>query len=277
MNSSEPKSSEMFLQMFAGAAKEVVSQIVGAAVELIVDPAPEESFTLEVPFVMEGSLTGGFSLRFSDLHVIRAACLLTGDEATAEYATATEEHREAAIELSRQICGTLASALRSRFGALELRSDDPPLDSALFNVQQQITIRTGERTISMAVALTRELLDCLDQRELSAERQESSEHAHASQANEKPSKELQDTNLAILLGLELPVCLRFGSREMLLKEVLELTSGSVVELNRRVREPVDLLIDNKLIATGEVVLVDGNYGLRVLSVANERERLACLP
>ena len=63
---------------------------------------------------------------------------------------------------------------------------------------------------------------------------------------------------------------------MLLKDILELCSGSVVELDRRVEEPVDLLIDDRLIAQGEVVIVGGNYGLRVLQVATQTKKsLAC--
>jgi flagellar motor switch protein FliN/FliY len=53
---------------------------------------------------------------------------------------------------------------------------------------------------------------------------------------------------------------------MLLKDILDLCAGSVVELDQEVQEPVDLLLDGKLIARGEVVVVDGNYGLRVTEV-----------
>ena len=63
---------------------------------------------------------------------------------------------------------------------------------------------------------------------------------------------------------------------MLLKDILDLCSGSVVELDRRVEEPVDLLIDGRLIAQGEVVIVGGNYGLRILQVATQSEKIACL-
>ena len=54
---------------------------------------------------------------------------------------------------------------------------------------------------------------------------------------------------------------------MLLQEILDLGTGAVVELDRRVQEPVELLLDGKLVARGEVVVVDGNYGLRVTEMA----------
>jgi len=87
---------------------------------------------------------------------------------------------------------------------------------------------------------------------------------------------LRERNLPLLLDVELGVTLRFGSHEMPLKEILELGTGSVIELDRQLHEPVDLLIDRKLIARGEVVIVNGNYGLRVTEVAAAQNKIACL-
>ena len=53
---------------------------------------------------------------------------------------------------------------------------------------------------------------------------------------------------------------------MLLKDILDLCAGSIVQLDQQVQEPVDLLLDGRLIARGEVVVVDGNYGLRITEV-----------
>ena len=73
-------------------------------------------------------------------------------------------------------------------------------------------------------------------------------------------------NLDVVMDVELDVTLRFGQRHLTLREVLDLTSGSVVELDRQVDEPVELLLDGKVIARGEAVVIDGNYGLRVTEV-----------
>ena len=75
-----------------------------------------------------------------------------------------------------------------------------------------------------------------------------------------------EVNLEMVMDVELNVILRFGQRQLTLREVLELTSGSVVELDRQVDEPVELLLDGMVIAKGEAVVVDGNYGLRVTEV-----------
>jgi flagellar motor switch protein FliN/FliY len=73
--------------------------------------------------------------------------------------------------------------------------------------------------------------------------------------------------LGLLRDVELAVTLCFGARQMLLREVLDLTPGAVVELDRQVSAPVDLLLDGRLLARGEVVVVGGNYGLRVTEIA----------
>lgn len=79
--------------------------------------------------------------------------------------------------------------------------------------------------------------------------------------------------LELLLDVELEASLRFGCREMPLGEILDLGPGDVVQLDRHVAEPVDLIVGDKIVARGEVVLVDGNFGLRISEVAAPRKRL----
>jgi flagellar motor switch protein FliN/FliY len=70
------------------------------------------------------------------------------------------------------------------------------------------------------------------------------------------------------MDVELDLTLRFGKRTMILSEVADLTTGSVIELDRVVDEPVELLLGDRVIARGDVVIVDGNYGLRVTELAS---------
>ncbi len=77
----------------------------------------------------------------------------------------------------------------------------------------------------------------------------------------------------LLLDVELEATLRFGSRELPLGEILDLGPGDVVQLDRHIADPVDLIVGDKIVARGEVVLVNGNFGLRVTEVAAPRKRL----
>jgi flagellar motor switch protein FliN/FliY len=77
----------------------------------------------------------------------------------------------------------------------------------------------------------------------------------------------------MLYDIELDVTLLFGSREMPLKDVLELGPGDVVELDRHVSEPVDLVVGDRIVARGEVVVANGNFALRITEVAMPQLRL----
>jgi flagellar motor switch protein FliN/FliY len=80
----------------------------------------------------------------------------------------------------------------------------------------------------------------------------------------------------LLLDVELPVSISFGRAMIPLREVVKLTSGSVVELNRTVSEPVELIVNNCVIARGEVVVIEGNYGVRIQQIISPQERLRTL-
>lgn len=79
--------------------------------------------------------------------------------------------------------------------------------------------------------------------------------------------------MELLLDLELPVSISFGRTELPLKDVLKLTTGSILELNRGVDEPVEILVNHCLVARGQVVVIDGNYGVRIQQIIDRQERL----
>ncbi len=84
----------------------------------------------------------------------------------------------------------------------------------------------------------------------------------------------------MLLDLELDARLLFGSREMPLAELLDLGIGEVLELDRNVSDPVDLVVGDRIVARGEVVVVAGKFGLQILEVLRPEPRLEnvrCLP
>jgi flagellar motor switch protein FliN/FliY len=82
-----------------------------------------------------------------------------------------------------------------------------------------------------------------------------------------------DSKIGLLVDIDLDATLQFGSREMTLEEVLELGPGAVVELDRHVSEPVDLVVGDRIVARGEVLVVGGNFALRITEVATPQLRL----
>ena len=89
-----------------------------------------------------------------------------------------------------------------------------------------------------------------------------------------PNNPVQDNgaNLAVLMDVQLPVSIRFGETEMILEEIVKLGVGSVIELNSGIDQPVDLVVNNRILARGEVVTVDGFYGIRITEITNAGER-----
>ncbi len=83
-------------------------------------------------------------------------------------------------------------------------------------------------------------------------------------------------NIDLLLDVELPIVVSFGETAMPLKDVLKLGVGSVIELDKTVNDPVTLIVNQKPIARGEVVMVEGNYGVRILEVESTADRIRSL-
>ena len=83
-------------------------------------------------------------------------------------------------------------------------------------------------------------------------------------------------NLALLMDVQLPVAIRFGETEMILEEIVKLGVGSVIELNSGMDQPVELVVNNRILARGEVVTVDGFYGIRITEITSAGERFKSL-
>jgi flagellar motor switch protein FliN/FliY len=101
----------------------------------------------------------------------------------------------------------------------------------------------------------------------------------ASQTRQAPvaSGPMPDSgNLELLLDIQLPVVVRMGQTEMQMGELLKLTPGSILELNRSADAPVELLVNGKLIAKGEVVVVDGNFAFRITEIDTRAARIRSL-
>ncbi|MFT4515993.1 MAG: flagellar motor switch protein FliN/FliY [Planctomycetota bacterium] len=83
-------------------------------------------------------------------------------------------------------------------------------------------------------------------------------------------------NLDLLLDVEIPISVEVGRAQMSLEDVLNLVPGSVIALDKKAEEPVDLRVNGKLVARGEVVLVDDVYGLRVTQIVDAAGRIESL-
>jgi flagellar motor switch protein FliN/FliY len=91
--------------------------------------------------------------------------------------------------------------------------------------------------------------------------------ADSAQANRRAAS-FEPSRLGVLMNINLPVSISFGAVEMMLGDVLKLATGSIVELDHLLNEPINVVVNNCLIARGEVVVADGNYAIRVSEVVS---------
>ena len=92
---------------------------------------------------------------------------------------------------------------------------------------------------------------------------------------EPPAPPAEETtrNLDVILDLDLPMTVRFGQTQMALGALVQIGPGSVVSLERAPSDPVEVLVNGKVIARGDVVAVSGNYGVRITDIVNPSERI----
>ncbi len=89
----------------------------------------------------------------------------------------------------------------------------------------------------------------------------------------QPQTATETKNLDMLLDIPLQVTVELGRTKRSVKEILELSSGSIIELDKLAGEPVDILVNNRLVAQGEVVVIDENFGVRVTDIVSQKDRL----
>lgn len=249
-----------YMQIWAESMAQVLGQIAGSpfAVEYLPEaPAEAEAAQetdLRVIMVAAGALRGEMSLRIPRGAVLAVAQLFLGEaqDAAAEFKS---DYQEAVEELLRQVAGHAATALKPGWGEVQLRleSSAPPS----WSPGASGWLASGSGAV-FPLRLEWQLSAALHAALVAAS------HPPESKLGESPGEGAAgEGNLDLLMEVELEVSLRFGERIMLLRDILELGEGSVVELDRQVEEPADLLLDGKLIARGQVVVVDGSYGLRI--------------
>lgn len=235
-----------YLQCWFRVAKSLFSQALAGEPELADTPPPALA---EARFGFAATLGGDLAGRFSvvlDESILETPLLGEGVDQKAGWGELLREAAEAAAgELLAK------TGLRCRIESFEETTGET---QPTHRLQLNGTDRCWAVTVGDGVCAIRPMEGV------------AAEAAQAQPAALSPGIEL-------LLDVELEATLRFGCREMQLGEILDLGPGDVVQLDRHVSDPVDLIVGDKIVARGEVVLVNGNFGLRVTEVAAPRKRL----
>ena len=246
------KASEIFSNLASRAFAEAIAEHCTSRLETVCTPAMSESLPAADEAVwfclnLEGSLQGRvyFAVKQQDLPALGMR----------DAAAKSEAETAALFRLLQTMATRLREHAMSRYvinAAVEQVMGPASLQGSAF----QISARSAEGDRRATLWL------CLEPRLVSGLQASAGELFPEA----APVPQLSAENLDLVLDVELNATLRFGQRQLSLREILELTNGSVVELDRQVDEPVELILDGRVIARGEAVIIDGNYGMRITEI-----------
>ncbi len=200
-------------------------------------------------------------------HILKAAGIEESDPASL---------KSTYFETISQALSGIAGAMGARAGheiacAHGEESAKAPVDAAW----AVLRIHLGAETASIAIGIEAALITAIEASIQTAPAAAAPKAALAAAAAGFTGP-VNSRTFELLLDVELPVSVSFGRAQVPLKDVLKLTTGSIVELNRSILEPVEVIVNNCVIARGEVVVVEGNFGVRIQQVISRQERLRTL-
>jgi len=254
--------------------KSVIEGLTGIAPEVGIKESIEKIPEINPPFV---KVTASVSPKGEVAFIIypevatAVADMMLGGEGVAK-TEVDEDDLDATKEIVSNILGSLSSTLEAQNDIIDLH----------FDIKDATFLETNENFSSYIHAL---VLDCkikdiekncyflMDKEFVSNFKDE--EEVTSNNSNNKEKKELSEEvkQLEMLMDVKLQLRVRIGKKTMLLKDVISMDIGSIVELDQLANEPLDILIEDKKIGEGEVVIVDGNFGIQITSIGSKADRL----
>lgn len=256
---------QSFSDVVFGSLVATMTESSGSAWTIAATPeensTPDGSDPVRMKFILGGTLRGEFLLEFRRAEAALLVSKLLQQPAD-EFGT---KEAEALKELIEAAMSKFHSAMTQEYGTFTIEAS---FASEPFSVQSKIgQITAADRDsnhVLVLMYLNPELMESLLLHSRAVSSVTGARRAMKVVAGNAIS---EPVNLDLVMDVELNVTLRFGQRQLTLREVMDLTSGSVIELDRQVEEPVELLLNGLVIARGEAVVIDGNYGLRVTEVS----------
>jgi len=302
-----------FFESFCEHAGSVISTVLSKTTRFSVNECSNANETnmqeaaSESALVLQTNLSGGIKgsffviIRTKDVAIL-SDLMMMGD-GSAEY---TEDHNDAISELFNQVMGAFATEMGSKVGesvgteGITVHAFDIgqlPVDvseASVVTVGYEIE-EIGDSSFQILVShdFTEQLepflgvpeenaqmdsigLNASELDDLSRVSDFSSDSKHFHETSFNGKTKTNSEGIEVLLDVELDVCIELGRSSMSIKRILELAPGSIVELDRMAGEPVDLMVNNKVVAKGEVVVVDESFGIRILSLVSPEERIRSL-
>jgi len=282
-----------FMKLFEGETVGTIEALVGEAPTLELKEEQELSIISNIipPIVLvklkvSGDVEATAMVALPPNLSASLSDMMMGEEAS-DREDVNDDDIDATKEIVSNIFGAIANSLSAQkelpvlsfsIENIEFISDDSEISLESYSRMYVYKFGLGDLSSLMMFIIDETLQNSLFGAPASAA---SDTPASASPSGDCASEEVhlsndEMNNIALIMDVKLPVRVRIGKKRMLLKDVLNMDIGSVIELNQLANDPLEILVDNHVIAQGEVVIVDGNFGVQITSIGTKKERLTQL-
>jgi flagellar motor switch protein FliN/FliY len=222
---------------------------------------------------VEGEKGGKLSLSLAVSLATALGDLMLGGEG-AEMEDMGEEELDATKEIVSNIFGSLTTSVTAQqdmpklsFKVSDIKFiDEGGLDLSEFDKLYIYEVSVANTTAQMTLAADSNFLSNFGSND--------SGDSDNGCSDEQPVLSEQELkNISLIMDIQLPIRVRVGSKIVLLKDIINMDIGSIIELNQLANEPLDILVGSKVIAKGEVVIVDGNFGVQIVEIGTPKDRL----
>ena len=260
-----------FLEIFAKECASTIEGLTGLAPkmgEMKEFDAPNQT-GIATPAIVCDVAAKGASIKLvaTPIFVTAINDLMVGEEKPTMRKTIGNDE----IDASKEIFSNLLSALGTNLAAqkdmpkfnFEINKtlylgEDKSLDLSSYGKLFLFAVAMGDLTEYIGIAVDKAFVRAFDGERAPTPKLEAGEEIK---------------NIGLIMDVRLPIRVRIGSKKMLLKDVLSMDIGSVIELNQLANDPLEVLIGDKPVALGEVVIIDGNFGVQITEIGSKKERL----
>ena len=282
-----------FIKLFEDETVGTIEALVGEAPTLSLQDEQELSIISNIvpPIVLtkikvSGDLDAEIMVAFPPAMAASLSDMMMGEEAS-DREEMTDDDLDAAKEIVSNIFGAISTALSGQKElpvlSFSIESIEAITNDDEVSLEEFSKMYVYKFTLAGLSSMLMFIIDKNLANKLSPDAQESSEVEDAVVSQNSDSQncegetvklsEEEMKNISLIMDVKLPVRVRIGKKRMLLKDVLNMDIGSVIELNQLANDPLEILVDNHVIAQGEVVIVDGNFGIQITTIGTKKERL----
>jgi flagellar motor switch protein FliN/FliY len=283
---------KQFLKILKDEIVSTIEGLTGSApkVSLYNETKADEKVFLRPPLAVldisvSGDVEGRMRIAIAASLAISIGDMMIGVEG-AQKKEMDDDDLDATKAIMSNILGSLSTALRGQktmpklsFNVNTIRYVEPSgnLDYKGFVKIYSYSMEMNSRYDYVVFAIDSPLLKALGSQNGEAAKEK--ETSIPSENDSTPPQQTQSLrqdemkNIDLIKDVKLPIRVRIGTKKMILKDVLSMDIGSVIELDQLANDPLEILVGDKIIAEGEVVVVDGNFGIQISKIGSQRERL----